>query len=533
MHKIFHKHQVAFGLLILIIIGSYLRFFRLSELFHFTYDEEIIAFVGKRMWVNLHIPFIGGVTPMHVHVAPYFYWLSGIVLGLSNLNPLGWGISALLVAVATMCVLYFTGKTLFSVKVGLIAVFLYAFSFYQVIFDRHWWGLILDGLWSLLTLVALKKILDGDYKYTWVLATVWFFAFHTDPSTLVLYLLSAIVLLIGYFKPHWLSSKRVTKIHSVKLILILIGSFILSTLPLIVFDIRHNFSNSRGLLQYIDEIKQGRKGVIDTNLIDSIFYLPRTLARSLYVYGNSDLSVQYSYCPQHSQGRLRSVPLLIAGLILFSVVAALGYSWWKKRNRISIGLISLLFVSTYIGVVLYGLIFKGDLFDHYLTTLLPPFYLLAGHVLFQIRSKPFVIFVLAIFFGSNFYLLATAHHRFGYSDKRAAVSWVINQTGMEPYSLDVLGSCFRYNGYRYITYQEGKEPVKSYVDANFTYLYDNLPSNTHPRLLAVITNPDFVETKEYQETYAALHSQLIKKAQFGDIEVLLINNENLKFTHDY
>ena len=71
----------TWSLILLVGLGVWLRLVRLRELFHFTYDEEIIAFVGKRMWINGHIPLIGGVTPQHVHLAPYFYWFSGLILG--------------------------------------------------------------------------------------------------------------------------------------------------------------------------------------------------------------------------------------------------------------------------------------------------------------------------------------------------------------------------------------------------------------------------------------------------------------------
>ncbi len=179
-----------FLLIFLIGIGILLRLWRLPELFHFTYDEEVFAFVGKRMIVNHHIPFIGGVTPMHVHVAPYFYWLSGIFLLLSHLNPIGWGVVAAILAGVTMYVLYRTSKLFFGTKVALISVILYCFSFYLNIFDRHYWGLVFDGVLSLLTFYSLYQIIKGKENYFLLLIAVLVYGIHTDLSTLTLAVLT-------------------------------------------------------------------------------------------------------------------------------------------------------------------------------------------------------------------------------------------------------------------------------------------------------------------------------------------------------
>ena len=97
------------------------------------------------------------------------------------------------------------------------------------------------------------------------------------------------------------------------------------------------------------------------------------------------------------------------------------------------------------------------------------------------RQESLVSSLLFIFCTRRVYQLVKVQHRFGYQDKIKAVRWAISTTGSDSFSLDVLGSCFRYNGYRYLFYAFGKEPDKSYVDANFTHLYDKPPSYQHPK----------------------------------------------------
>lgn len=507
-------------LVVLVIIGVALRLWRLPELFHFTYDEEIIAFVGKRMFVNLHIPLIGGVTPMHIHLAPYFYWLSGVILFFSRLNPLGWGVAAALLAGITMMLLYLAGSRIFGSKVGIIAIFLYAFSFNQNIFDRHYWGLSFNGILSLLVFLSLYELSTGNHRFAYLLAGALAFGFHTDPSTIVLFVLTVLA---------WVTFKiRLPGQVLVKAGLI----FLLSFFPLLVFDLRHDFSNSRGIFQYIDEVRAGRHGVVERNISAVLAFVPATLARYLYIPGKVDLAREYSYCPAHALSRTQSEPLWILGLVLFITGFASVIQKSNQSEKLGISLILQLFISVYLGVFVYGVIFKGDLFDHYLATLPPLFYLLTGFMISKLsKNYNWIIWVVGILFiFVNMKQTLAATHSFGYADKTNAVKWAIAATGNDPFSLDVIGDCFRYNGYRYLFYFNGKEPVKSYVDANFTHLYDRLPAKTHPRQLVVITNPDFPETPKFYQEYISFTQKLIQRKQFGAIEVMLVDNSNLDFT---
>lgn len=526
-----HSKIWLFILIALIGIGVVLRLWRHGELFHFTYDEEVFAFVGKRMWVNNHIPLIGGVTPMHVHVAPYFYWFSGFLLGLGRFDPLVWGVAAAAVAGVTIFTLYVAGKKLFSSRVGLIAVFLYVFSFSQNVYDRHWWGIALDGLWGLLVLLGLHGLLRGSKKSIWYLIPVFFLAIHADLSTLVVYLIVALILGFAYIQPRLFQVKSETKLLLKKTGLILALVIITSLTPLIIFDLRHEFSNLRGIIQYIEEVKAGRQGNVPRSVGDTLFFLPRVLTRSLYVFGEPDLATQYSYCKQYAQGKLEAVPSVAAIVIVGMVVTALWLGLRRKEQRTSYLLLLFLFASTYIGIFIYGVIFRGDLFDHYVVTLIAPFYLLVATLIDRFWHRRSIWIVAAVLFlVINLRQLADSSHRFGYADKKKAVNWAIATISDEPFSLDVIGDCFRYNGYRYLFFLYGKEPAKSYVDANFSYLYDRPPASEHPQKLVVIANPDKIETVSYWQEYNKYKNKLIASAKFGNIEVLIIDNSNLQFT---
>src|SRR5437867_243235 len=92
------KKLTKFWPIILIALVSFaLRVYKIENLFYFSYDEEIPAFVARRLFVFHHIPLIGGVTPFGFHLAPYFYWFYSVILAIGKFNPVIWGwVSALL-----------------------------------------------------------------------------------------------------------------------------------------------------------------------------------------------------------------------------------------------------------------------------------------------------------------------------------------------------------------------------------------------------------------------------------------------------
>lgn len=515
--------SLLFYFLIIFIFSSavLLRLWRLSELFHYTYDEEVFSFVGKRMFANRHIPLIGGVTPFHVHLAPYFYWFSGIALYLFKYTPVGWGYVAAAISGITVLLLVYYSNLIFGKKVSLLAGLLYAFSFFQNIFDRHYWGLAFNGLWGIITLICLHYILKGS-KWWWIVLSVNLsFAFHTDPSTLVLFILVLISLI--RFRP---------KIN-IRFFTISISIFILSFTPLVLFDLRHNFVNVLGFKQYFQEIQSGKKGLVQRNFVDTLLFVPESISRLIFVFGDRDLAQQYSYCKKYAVGKLKSVPPIFAISIVILFIVFTRMRFKKLEEKRGHEIISFSIFSVYVGICIYGLIFKGDLFDHYLSTLFPYVYIIFAIIAVRLVKVEYLLPIVGIFIQIQMYQLLTAHHRYGYADKISAVKQAIDFSGKDVFSLDVIGSCFSYNGYRYLFYIAGKEPVKSYVDQNFSYLFDVQPAQFHPQKHIVITNPDWEETSDYMREYAALQKKVLKKNKIGEIEIFLIDNSGLDFVGKY
>src|SRR3989344_5203019 len=112
-----HRILKHWPIILLLLFNFIFRIYKLEELFYFSYDEEIPAFVGRNLILFKDISFLGGVTPFGFHLAPYFYWFLAGLLFLGKLNPIIWGYAGAAIAILTTLMMFLVGKEFFGRKV--------------------------------------------------------------------------------------------------------------------------------------------------------------------------------------------------------------------------------------------------------------------------------------------------------------------------------------------------------------------------------------------------------------------------------
>lgn len=512
--SIFLKDKTLLILLVLCLLTFFLRVIKIEDLFYFTYDEEIPAYVGRRLILFHHIPLIGGVTPFGVHLAPYFYWFMGGLLGLSNLNPIIWGWAGAVLSIFTTLLIYIVGRDLSSKKTGIFAAILWTFSYLANLFDRHLWALYWGPIVALITIFCLNKIVKNykrSKKYIYILAIVLAISFHADLSNFVFILLTLIV---------WFIYKLPIK----KEFLISLGIFLIFLMPLVIFDLRHDFANSiRPVSRYLEQ-KPTQKVETSNVVLNNILIYPVTSSRLVYSWGDNETSKQYSYCQEYIEERLKAVPLIA---ILISSGILIGFLIWSSKNRKYKGwlIVNLTIITFFVGLSIYGIVFSGPVYEHYITGLFPLFFLILALVLSKLPNK-IALILLLIFISFNLYKLSNAQDSLGYKNKKEAIAYTLSQIDDREFSLESLSSCWKYSGYRYMFDVFGRPPIKSFVDPNLAYLYKDQPiSDKHPdRVVAFVIDDFNLETKEYYQRLKKLEEHTISSSQFGRIKVLIIDN---------
>ncbi len=509
MFKVFFKY---WPLLLIIFLAVALRLQGLEQLFYFTYDESVPAFVGRRLILWHHLPLIGGVTPFGVHVTPYFYWFLSGLLYIGHLDPIVWGIAGALITSFTTLAIYLVGSSFQDRKLGITAAIFWAFSYLANIYDRHLWALYWGPLISLIVIYCLLKLKKGKENFVFPLVIALAWGLSADTSNLMFVLFTIIV---------WL----IYKLHFNKKTLVAVVIFLLSFAPLAIFDLRHNFANISPFLKFW---QQGRNnpGFVESKFIENSLIFPRVFSRLLYTFGDSQISKQYSYCQEYVAEKFKAVPSI---LVLLSTLILFGFIYWsfKEGNRDSWRLAGILITLYFLGIHIYGTIFKADIFEHYITGLFAVFLLVIAKAISAL-PKNIWLMIIALFIGANLFKLFVAQDSLSLTYKKQAIEFTTAAVGDNQFSLESLSTCWRYSGYRYLFAIYGNEPVKSFVDPNFSYLYGTTPiADKHPQTVAAFVIHDFAPEKDtFYKKYALFKSHEIKSGLFGNIEVIIMDNNS-------
>ena len=503
-------------LLFLLVLGFVLRFYRLPDWLYFTMDEERDAFIVKRILVNHKLTLIGGSVPGGIYVGPGLYYLSVIPMFFFKLNPVGLGITASVLGVFCIWLIYKVGEKIFNPKVGLISAALFSTSYLMVIYNRHYWPLTPGPIVALITLFSLYQIIKNKkYKFSYLLAMVLAIGLQSDPSNFTLLILTAVS---WWF--YRLPVKRKEVIFSSLLL-------IFSNFPLVLFDLRHDFLNTRALIKLLSF--RGSGSAINLGGLNKVLTLfPSTFSRLIYVFGSHDISKQLAICSKYIELRSMYIPrvlFIISSLILFFWLIK---GFRKSKPKIGLTLISFQLVITLLGIFLFGLLFPNHFHEYFLSPLFPSFFFLIAltfEKIFSRGQKLIKILMLAVLAFFNSRAVLTASNTLGLKNKMDGVKFAIRETKNEPFFLESLSSCFKYNGVRYLFYLAGKEPVKSFMDPYYAWLYDQEPWEKNPKTGVIFVSHNKNETNDFWEKYNEYIGKTFKKEKFGDLEVLLIYDE--------
>ncbi|MBI3620488.1 glycosyltransferase family 39 protein [Candidatus Roizmanbacteria bacterium] len=351
----------------LTVVGAILRFYRLPEMAIFLADEGRDALIIKRIIMLQHFPAIG--PPMstgNIFLGPFYYYFIAPWLLLSAFNPAGLAIGVAFFSTLFIPLFYKIVKKIANNTVaGLAAVFI-TFATPLITFSRSSWNPNLLPLFSFLSAYFLYQAFKTK-KNRYYIAAGAFISFSIQLHYLALFLLpaAAICFLIYFFSP-----RRTARLRLAGQGILTASSFFIGALPLIIFDVRHNFLNFRNFLK--------------------LFAAPGSVAsHSPQSFWQSFASfVEYSL-------RMRlPLPIVIVTFLLLS-----GFALYFAR-KFKVGYVMAVFLfSLLIGVSFY----PGPKYPHYYASIYPFFYLFLAFFLAGGWSRltiP-VIIAVAVFIGLN------------------------------------------------------------------------------------------------------------------------------------
>lgn len=232
------KKNIKVILWAILIVSFFLRVYNFRSYYIFSHDQDLASWIIKDIVVNGHQRLIGQETSSQgVFIGSLFYYMQIPFYWMSGMNPLGAVFLSIILGVfATYSIFYVLSK-IDNEKVGLIGAFIYAVSALIVFTDREvapTMPVVLWTVWYLysLFLVYQSKYLKGFILWGLLIGLVW----HLNLALIIL----APLLLIAF-----LFSKR--KIDVKAIIVGLVVLFVTSS-PFILFEIRHNFSQTKSVI---------------------------------------------------------------------------------------------------------------------------------------------------------------------------------------------------------------------------------------------------------------------------------------------
>jgi len=338
-------------LLIIVLLSVFLRFKNLSGLQHFTYDQARDALFIKRIIVDHKLRLIGTQSSIPgLYTPPMYYYLMTPFLFVFNLNPVGIDYATAFFGMLTVVLLYYLLTKLTEDRLlALSLTSLYGFQPSIIYQSRYAWNPNTVPFFVMLAMVSLLKILKGTkgFRYYGLLFFCLGLIINLHYSGVVFFV-SILFLLLFFFK-------RLNK----KYFFGGIAIFCLELFPLILFDLRHNFVNTKGIINYF--LYNPRNDLPAPPFFVGVFDKYKFLLNLVFpINFNSTI-----------------------GLIFLSVFTLFFISWLFKSKNEKFKVLGFLFLSS----IALASLYKRGFFAFYLTFLYPLPFLIIGSLFSRTKQK--------------------------------------------------------------------------------------------------------------------------------------------------
>ena len=306
-----------FLLFAVLLLASFLRFYRLSEYMTFLGDEGRDALIVQRVLTTFDLPLIGPPTSVgNMYLGPAYYYMMSVPMAIFWLNPVAAAGMVALIGVGIVFLIYYLGKLWYGTFAGIIASFLYAVSPVTIIYSRSSWNPNPAPFFALIAFLALTRArLSKDFRWFGLVGIALALASQMHYLTLIL---------IPIFGLLWLIQLGIiTKIKKPfrgknfwQGTILAIAGFLIVMSPLFVFDIKHNFVNYKAMSNFLLDKTDDS---VDVNPID-------TFSRVVPIYRN-DLIGRYLVAENFVLINIISLVLLIPIVVVLWLQIKKVFCW--------------------------------------------------------------------------------------------------------------------------------------------------------------------------------------------------------------
>lgn len=451
--KKFNFSRESFFLTLIILFGAFLRLYKIKDYIVFLGDEGRDALVVYNI-LHGHLTLLGPTSSVGgFFLGPIYYYFMAPFLLLFRYDPVGPAVMVALVGLATIYLVYRIGKEFFGSKAGLIASLLYAVSPIVIIYSRSSWNPNVFPFFTVLSLHVLYKAVSKNKLWLFVLTGILMginLQIHYL-ATFVGAIMFAFVLFAD-FKPkvYWL-------IEILKRYVLMFAGFLIGFSPFLLFEARHQFANSRHIVDFIFnspetgvgmQFNENIKFVIERLFGGLVISFP-TLAN----FKNFDSNLIHFW--------------LISSFVI--AIISVGFFVWmliknyKNKNEFLKYLLFLAWLVLGIGLFAF---YKKSIYDYYLGFLFPLPFLLIGLVLANVWDKFKTVgkvivatgLVLMVLISLNFTQIKSPGNQ-QVNQMKSISEFVLSKTNNESFNFAIITGGNSDHAYRYFFKLENHDPV--------------------------------------------------------------------------
>lgn len=234
----------------IILLGIFFRAYKLIERYQYGHDADLFSWIAKDIIVDHHYRLIGQLTSAPgIFIGPLYYYLNIPFFLLTNMDPIGAVIPITIIGVFTIFSYYWIFKKLFGYQTGLIASFLYACSNYIIEFDRWVVPSTPTNLWAIWYFFIIISLVRGNFKVLPILGILIGLIWHIHIALLPTLIAIPVAIILS------------KKLPNKKQIMYFFIAFFVTSIPLIIFELRHNFGQLFSLIANFTTQHPGQTGI--------------------------------------------------------------------------------------------------------------------------------------------------------------------------------------------------------------------------------------------------------------------------------
>ncbi len=348
------NNKVEFIILLgIVLLGAFLRLYRIGEYMTFLGDEGRDVIVVRRLLVDFDPILVGpGTSVGNMYLGPIYYYMMAPALLLANFSPVGPAIMVALLGILTIYFTWYVAREWFGKEAAAVSSLLYAISPTIIYHSKFSWNPNIMPFFALLLVYSIWKFWKKQ-KWGWLIVSG--LAYGVILQSHYMGMVMGILLLVFWFlgiRKSWDKPKIKRLAFRNTVFSIIIFTVLLS--PLVLFDARHNWRNFSAMQEFFTS----RRDTVDVSPFNSI----------TATYPVANLVVTRLVVGHNESAGVWATLLFIVFFLWFAFVGR------KKKKRDEY---LLLVAWAFVGVL--GLsIYRQEIYDHYYGFLFPLPFLILG-----------------------------------------------------------------------------------------------------------------------------------------------------------